>query len=58
MEKCSVVLLNRHAVKKITVSSGILKENERTSEQPVRRDTLGSRRNKEGSLQYHAFPAA
>lgn len=37
-EKCSAVLVDRHALKKITVSSGILKEKEHTGEQ-IRKDT-------------------
>lgn len=36
--------LDRHALKKITVSSGILKEKEHTGEQ-IRKDTCGSQRN-------------
>lgn len=43
-EKCSAVLVDRHALKKITVSSGILKEKEHTGEQ-IRKDTYGSQRN-------------
>lgn len=43
-EKCSAVPVDRHALKKITVSSGILKEEEHTAEQ-VRKDTPGSQRN-------------
>lgn len=43
-EKCSAVLVDRHALKKITVSSGILKEKEHTGEQ-IRKDTCGSQRN-------------
>lgn len=43
-EKCSAVLVDRHALKKITVSSGILVEKEHAGEQ-VRKDTPGSRRN-------------
>lgn len=43
-EKCSAVLVDRHALKKITVSSGILEEKEHTGEQ-IRKDTCGSQRN-------------
>lgn len=43
-EKCSAVLVDRHALKKITVSSGILEEKEHTGEQ-IREDTRGSQRN-------------
>lgn len=44
-EKCSAVLVDRHALKKITaVSSGILEEKEHTGEQ-IKKDTCGSQRN-------------
>jgi len=33
VEKCGAVLVDRHALKKITVSSGILKEKEHTGGQ-------------------------
>jgi len=49
-EKCSAALLDRHAVKKITVSFGILwkkREREKTSERAVRKDTPGSQGSKQ-----------
>lgn len=39
-EKCGAVLVDRHALKKITVSFGILKEKEHIGEQ-IRKDTRG-----------------
>jgi len=54
-EKCSAVLVDRHALKKITVSTGILRKKEQIGEQ-VRKDTPGSQRDSLRAREVYGIP--